>query len=184
MASLKNTYNLIKSDAMRLHEVSDSDKPLGFIRLVLLQFHPVLFAMVLYRWSHYFSSKRIRIIANFLYRLNITMTGADITPDSNIGPGCLLVHTVGLVLDVDMGKNCTVYGHVVIDKAGLEKPASSRPLLGDNVVIYTSTFILGGVVVADDVTVCPYNLVTESIGRSKVTVNDIPGKERIYFDTK
>jgi serine O-acetyltransferase len=176
---VKSVFQLMWKDAARLHDVSGSPKRLSRLRAVVLAFYPELFALVLFRWAHYFYSRGCHWLANFLYRVNLTITAADISPDSNIGGGCLIVHTVGIVIDADIGENCTFFAHVIVERDYAAGKWSERPRLGNNVVVNTAASILGDVYVTDRVVVGPYSLVLESIEHPDCTVSDIPGKKRI-----
>lgn len=59
---------------------------------------PGVQALLFYRLSHYFYVKNRRIAALFFYRLNISITGADIYPAAEIGRNIIIYHPVGIVI--------------------------------------------------------------------------------------
>ena len=90
------TLVLIRSDLDRLRSaINEGNAAPGRIRTLILLLTPESFSLALYRLSHYFRQRGWHRAAAFLYRLNLTLTGLDIHPDTRIGPGCLVVHPVG-----------------------------------------------------------------------------------------
>lgn len=176
----KSFFALFRADAERLHYVSGSKIPLNQFRMICLALRPELLVMFLYRVSYYLYSRGWQKFANLIYRINLTLTGADISPDSNIGAGCLIAHTVGVVIDADIGENCTLFAHTIIEPIYHDGKWSKRPSLGRNVSVNALACVLGDVCIADDVVIGPYSLIDQSIGESNCLVSDIPGKKRTY----
>jgi serine acetyltransferase len=64
--------------------------------------------MALYRISHWALRNGQGRLAGACYRLNIRMTGADIHPASQIGPGCVIVRPQGIVIHGRLGQDVTL----------------------------------------------------------------------------
>lgn len=177
MATLKSTLSSIREDGLRLNKMAGPGNGLGFWRWVSLVFRPELFTTILYRFSHYLYWNSWPRLATVLYRMNLLITGADITPDSRIGPGCLIVHSLGMVIDADIGSNATLFGHTIIEPRYEGGRWSRRPRLGDRVTVGVLGTILGDVSLADGTVIAPYSLVETSVEAPGEVVSVIPGEQ-------
>lgn len=118
-------------------------------------------AQLLYRGMRYCQTHRIKPLAMFLYRLNAGMGHAVIGRDADLGPGLVILHSLGIVINsqVRAGRNLVLEHGVTI---GAEKGQS--PVLGDNVFIGAGAKIIGPVRVGSDV----------KIGANAVVTRDLP----------
>jgi serine O-acetyltransferase len=178
----RQTLEYFKEDCRRFSNYDEAGKKIGLIRYFSLLMRSEIMAMFLYRLSHYFYSRKIRFMGAFLYRLNITVTGADINPRSVIGPGCVIVHTVGTVIHASIGKNVLITARVIIYPGHNVSEMSKPPTIGDNVTIGSASVVLGDVTVADGVTVSAFSIITESIEEPGVVVRRIPGMDSVSID--
>ena len=161
----------LRADLKRLH--ATSPQPIKFTRLrkLSLCFRPEIFTLILYRLAHGFYQRHQLGLAQFFYRLNLFITGADIHPRSQIGDGCLIVHTVGLVIDGNLGSGTTIFGHCIIQADYQQGRWTETPSIGDRCVMGAQCSVLGAVKVANDVTLAPFTLLTESVEQSGVTIS-------------
>lgn len=74
-------------------------------------------------------------------------------------------HPVGIVIHpkVNIGVNCTIYQNVTIG-AGKFINGNNIPSIGDNVVLYANSVIIGGIKIGDNAI----------IGAGSVVISDIP----------
>lgn len=169
--SFRSMRAALHADLLRLHNTSP--QPLNFSRLrkLSLCFRPEIFTLLMFRFSHLCYANHWFGIAQFFYRLNIFITGADIHPRSEIGKGCLIVHTIGLVIDGNLGSETTIFGHCVI-QANYEKGSWTKtPTIGNRCVLGVQCSVLGNVSIADEVTLAPFTLVMQSICEQGVTIS-------------
>ena len=86
------------------------------------------------------------------YQLNSIITGADIEPASDFGPGLLIAHPTGVTLSTRAGRNFTVHarsgcgGSVQSDDVGA---GPGLPVLGDDVTLGDFIGIQGGIHIGD-----------------------------------
>jgi serine O-acetyltransferase len=139
-----------------------------------MHFRPETLAIVLYRHAHYHYSRQRWRLARFFYRLNLLLTGADIHPRSEIGPGCVLVHTIGFVFDGTIGANATIFGHCVIQPAYDGVAWSDAPRIGDNCTLCLQCSVIGPVSVADSSTLGAFAYVDFSVTEPGATVGVSP----------
>jgi serine O-acetyltransferase len=116
---------------------------------------------LLYRAMRFCQTHRLKLAAAIIYRLNAAIGHAVIGRGADFGPGLVILHSFGLVINtqVKAGRNLVLEHGVTI---GAEKRLSPR--LGDNVYIGAGAKIVGGVVIGSDV----------KIGANAVVVSDIP----------
>jgi serine acetyltransferase len=140
-----------------------------------LFFAPEASAMALYRISHWALHNGHIGIAGFCYRLNITLTGADIHPASEIGPGCLIVRPVGTIIYGRLGRDVTIYARVVIDCDELPSTLDRAPVIGDRAEIGAMVSVLGTIHLADGVKIASGSLIDFSIDEPGQIVRRLPG---------
>lgn len=117
--------------------------------------------MVFYRLMRFFKRCRLGPLAAIIYKLNSLFTGAVIGRNADFGPGLIVLHSHGLVVNTAVrgGVNVILEGNVTL---GAEKNRS--PVLGDHVFIGTGARVLGSVTVGN----------SARIGANAVVLQDIP----------
>lgn len=91
----------------------------------------------------------------------------EIPSRTRIGPGLLLVHPYNIILpgDTVIGAECSIYHEVTLG-AG---PVPGVPSLGDHVVLFVGSRILGGVVLGD----------ASEVGANAVVTRDVPARSLV-----
>jgi len=120
----------------------------------------------LHRWSHYFFRRGNRLVARLLWHLNLLLTGADISPLTDLDGGFVLVYPVCTVILGKAGRNLTVMGHGGLGggMSALDIGAGpGLPMFGDNVRIELGAFVLGPVRIGHNVVIHPRSLVTMDV---------------------
>jgi len=117
--------------------------------------------MVLYRLMRFLKRCRLGIPAAIVYKLNSFLTGAVIGRGADFGPGFVVLHSHGLVVNSSVrgGANVILEGNVTV---GAEKDRS--PILGNNVFVGTGARLLGAVEIGD----------FARIGANAVVLRDVP----------
>jgi len=119
------------------------------------------FAMVMYRLMQAAQGLRLVPIAMVFNKLNAFFGRCIIGRNARFGPGFVLIHSYGVVINssVKGGRNVKLEHLVTI---GSEKHES--PVLGDNVFVGAGARIVGGVRIGSNV----------KIGANAVVTKDIP----------
>ena len=122
-------------------------------------------AVVAYRIAHAFRSRGIPFLGPLVARLGLLLTGVDIAPKAQLGPGLYISHGVGLVIggDVVAGRRCFFLGNVNVG-APSQSRLAEMPRLGDEVFVGAGARILGGVRIGD----------RAFIGANAVVAVDVP----------
>jgi serine O-acetyltransferase len=116
---------------------------------------------VLYRLMRALRACRLAPLTLLVYKLNTLLTGAVIGRGAEFGPGLVILHSVGLVVNTSVraGANVVAEGCVTI---GAEKGRS--PSLGDNVFLGSGAKVIGVLHIGDDA----------RIGANAVVLEDVP----------
>jgi serine O-acetyltransferase len=114
-------------------------------------FSPNVRVVVLYRVAHLLATKRLLPLALILRTRGIKMSGAEINPLAEIGPGLYLAHGVGVGIGayVRIGKNCRLHLGSVVGPQPMGAEGPQYTVIGDNVQIGTHAVVIGGVTVGD-----------------------------------
>ena len=118
-------------------------------------------AQVLFRSMSFCQRHRLTVFSAVLYRLNAFLTGATIGRNADLGPGFVILHSIGVVINTNVraGRNLVLYHGVTL---GAEH--SGVPVLGDDVYIGAGAKIIGGVRIGSNV----------RIGANAVVTKDLP----------
>jgi serine O-acetyltransferase len=146
------TLRNIKSDYIRMSQFQGIR--LLPIRFLFVAITPGIVALTLYRFSHYFYVKRLRVLAWLLWLFNLYLTGVDITPSSEIGESCYIGHAVGTVITGKLGKNVVLMNGPCIGGGfgrGDVGAGEGLPVIGDNVVIGARAMIGGPIRIGNNV---------------------------------
>lgn len=116
---------------------------------------------VLYRLTGALRGLHLWPLAAVVYKLNTLLTGAVIGLGAEFGPGLVILHSHGTVINkaVRGGANVTLENGITL---GAEKGAS--PKLGDNVFVGAGARVIGGVRVGS----------RARIGANGVVLEDVP----------
>jgi serine O-acetyltransferase len=103
-------------------------------------------AVILLRLAQW-AQRRLPPLAAVLKYVNTVVTGADIAPEAQFGPGLRLFHPSGVVV----GPRCVAgAGCTLMQQASLGESAGGSPRLGDRVFVGAGARLFGGVELGDD----------------------------------
>ena len=149
--SLEEIYLALRQDAQA---TVNSDPAATSIHEVIVSY-PGFFATAVYRIAHKLVDLDVPILPRILCEYAHSNTGIDIHPKAVIAVPFVIDHGTGVVIGETstIGKNVTIYQGVTLGALHVEKGLSSvkrHPTVGDNVIIYARTTILGGNTVIGD----------------------------------
>ena len=123
-------------------------------------------AALLYRLSHWLHQRKLTYLAWFVARLSITLTGAEIEFNTEIGPGLLIAHPVGIVIGrgTVIGSHATIFQGVSL-AAKSYHPDEIRefPRIGNHCFLFARSAVFGGVRVGDSCVVAAHAVVTKDM---------------------
>jgi len=152
----------LREDTRRLREIKSKRFPWYVIESLL--FENGYQAVVLHRIAHAFKRRGIPVLGPLVQRCALWLTGVDIAPGAEIGPGLRISHGHGLVIGnrVRIGRNALLMHGVTLGAASQAK-IGEMPAIGENVVIGAGACVIGGVEIGDDVVVGINSVVTRSV---------------------
>ena len=90
-----------------------------------------------------------------------------------IGNGLVFLHGYSTIINVEkMGINCQIWQNVTIGK---ERPGGKKPIIGNNVRIFTGAVVVGDITIGDNVTIGANAVVNKSVPEN-CTVVGIPAR--------
>lgn len=123
-------------------------------------------AVKLYRWAQFHYGQGRRGLGRLIWQANLTLTGADISPISDFGPGLVVPCPLGVTLFGVAGNNLTVHGQAVLG-GGMSRrdigAGPGRPLLGNDVVLGHGAMVLGPVLVGNSTEIGPGCVVMQDV---------------------
>ena len=127
--------------------------------------YPGVHAIWFYRITHALWQGQVPVLPRFLSHIARFLTGIEIHPGAQLGPGLFIDHGMGVVIGetAEVGSNVTLYQGVTLG-AQTSHTGKRHPTLGDNVIVGAGAKILGPVTVGED----------SVIGSGAVVVNDVP----------
>ncbi|HEX2465768.1 MAG TPA: serine O-acetyltransferase [Thermoanaerobaculia bacterium] len=159
----------LAADARRLRELKS--KPFPWYVIESLLFENGYQAVVLHRVAHACKRRHIPVLGPLFARLSLFLTGVDIAPAAEIGPGLLISHGVGIVIGgyARIGAGATILHAVTI---GGPYPSRRRemPTVGDDVFIGAGAMIIGDIHVGDRCFIGAAAMVNEDIPDDSVVV--------------
>lgn len=138
--------------------------------------YPGFHALQLHRVAHFLWNIRLRLAARLLGHVNRFLTGIEIHPAAQIGPGLFIDHGMGVVIGetTEIGKDVTIYQGAVLGGRGTEK-GKRHPTIGDAVVIAAGAKILGSFKVGDHARIGAGAVVLKNVP-PHCTVVGVPGR--------
>ncbi|MFZ1472265.1 MAG: serine O-acetyltransferase [Anaerolineae bacterium] len=131
----------------------------------VLLFYPGLHAVWLHRVAHWLWQRKRRLLARGVSHVARAVTGIEIHPGAQIGPGFFIDHGMGTVIGetAEIGAHVTLYHNVTLGGVSWEK-IKRHPTLEDHVVVGAGAQILG-----------PIRIGAHSrVGANAVVVKDVP----------
>ncbi|MDE5827731.1 MAG: serine acetyltransferase [Duncaniella sp.] len=122
--------------------------------------YPGIRATISYRIAHRLQELEVPIVPRMITELAHSDTGIDIHPGATIGKSFVIDHGTGVVIGATaiLGDNVKIYQGVTLgaksfvtdDSNNPVKGIPRHPIIGNNVVIYSNSTILGRITVGDD----------------------------------
>jgi len=158
----------LRADTRRLLVIKS--KPFPWYVLESLLFETGYQAVVLHRIAHWFKSHGVPALGPAVARCNQFLTGVDIGPAAQIGPGLLIVHGQGIVVGghARIGRNATLLQQVTVGSPSPDR-RERMPVIGDDVFLAAGARLIGAITVGDG----------SLIGVNAVVTQDVPAGSRV-----
>ncbi len=139
--------------------------------------YPGLHAVWAHRVSHRLWLRHRYFAARAISQLARAITGIEIHPGAQLGPGLFIDHGMGVVMGetAEVGVDVTIYHGVTLGGTSLAKGQKRHPTIGDRVIIGAGAKILGPVEIGADSRVGANAVVVRSVPPNSVVVG-VPGQ--------
>jgi serine O-acetyltransferase len=169
-AALSDIYELLLKDA---RAVASFDPAASSVEEVLAAY-PGFYATAIYRFAHQFYKDKVPVLPRFLTEHAHSKTGIDIHPGAEIGESFFIDHGTGIVIgqSTAIGNNVKLYQGVTLGALSAAKNLANKkrhPNIGNNVIIYAGSTILGGETTIGDNSIIGGNVwLTNSVAPNSV----------------
>lgn len=157
-------WQLIHSDVHGMVFNRGKGKIAHFLSILLkLVLFPRIQTAVLFRFSHALYEMRLTPFAYWLQAVGLTLSGAEIHPAAQIGPGLCLMHSNGVVIGdrAVIGRGFICFHGVTVGDSNKDE---GQPTIGDYVTASAGAKILGPIQIGDGA----------MIGANAVVLIDVP----------
>jgi serine O-acetyltransferase len=139
--------------------------PAARSRLEVFLCYPGLWAVWIYRVSHFLWRKRMRLPARLLSQVARFFTCVDIHPGAQLGRRLFIDHAMGVVIGETaiVGDDVTMYQGVTLGGTG-KGHGKRHPTVCDNVFIGNNANLLGNVTIGEN----------SRVGAGSVVLTDVP----------
>jgi len=144
----------------------DSPRRLALLFIPRMVNSPCLHATALIRLA----THTPRFLLGMWRTILIATHSIDISVGLDVGPGLVLPHPVGIVLGAGlrMGRNVTIMHHVSIGGLIQREEGRYSPRIGDDVVIYGHSMVLGPIAIGDGSIVGAGSWLAKDLGPGEV----------------
>ncbi len=144
----------------------------------VLFLYPGLHAVWLHRLAHAFWRSGFYFLGRLTSNLSRWLTGIEIHPGAQIGPGFFIDHGMGTVIGetAEVGQNVTLYHNVTLGGVSWEK-VKRHPTLEDHVVVGAGAQVLGPITIGAHSRIGANSVVVKDVPPNSVVVG-IPGRIR------
>ncbi len=141
-------------------------------------FYPGLHAVWMHRAAHWLWRRKRRLLARGVSHVSRALTGIEIHPGAQIGPGFFIDHGMGTVIGetAEIGEDVTLYHNVTLGGVSWEK-IKRHPTLEDHVVVGAGAQILGPIRIGAHSRVGANSVVVKDVPPNSV-VSGVPGRVR------
>ncbi len=155
-------FDNLRADTRRLRETLKRAFPWYVLEGLL--FDAGYQAVLLHRLAHWFKRRKIPVLPPLIARWNLLLTGADLAPAAEIGPGLRLPHPTGVVIGAyaRIGRNALLMQGVTLGAPHLGR-LEEMPVLGDGVTMGAYAAAIGKVQIGDRASIGVHVFVTEDV---------------------
>jgi serine O-acetyltransferase len=153
-------YDFVRQNAFK-------DKVWGIV------FNSGLQCILLYRISHWFIIKRhpiFKLMSDVIFRINVVLNHSEIPPTVIIGKGCIVLHSIGIVIGstAEIGDDVIISPGVIIAARFHGLDGKRHATIENNVFIGAGSIILGDVKVGENAVIAAGSVVNMNVHKDAI----------------
>lgn len=163
--TLKTAFFEAEEDCRAIYEHDPSADSLSQVKFS----YPGYEAMLMHRFAHLFWKSGNRDLGRYISEAAHRTTGIDIHPGACIGKRFAIDHGTGIVIGETavIGDDCVMYQGALLGAKSLhgrtERGSKRHPTIGNRVVMYAYSTVLGNINVGDDCIIGAYKIVNGDV---------------------
>ncbi len=158
----------VRRDVAAAHSRDPAAAGVGTLQILLAW--PGVQALLAHRVASWLFASGLRLPARLIATVSRALTGIEIHPAAEIGPGLFIDHGMGVVIGetAEVGDDCTIYQGVTLGGTGFAT-GKRHPTVEDGVTIGSGAKLLGPIVVGRGA----------KIGANTVVIKDVPANATV-----
>ncbi|EAI0895172.1 serine O-acetyltransferase [Campylobacter coli] len=134
--------------------------------------YPGVWAVVNYRFAHFFYTKNFKRTARIISGISQFLTGVDLHPGATLGRRIFIDHANGVVIGQTavIEDDVLIYQGVTLGGTSLEKGIKRHPTIKKGVIIGSGAKVLGNITIGENAKIGSNAVVVKDIGANLTAV--------------
>lgn len=134
--------------------------------------YPGVWAVVNYRFAHFFYIRNFKRIARMISGISQFLTGVDLHPGAKLGRRIFIDHANGVVIGQTaiIEDDVLIYQGVTLGGTSLEKGAKRHPTIKKGVIIGSGAKVLGNITIGENAKIGSNAVVVKDVGANLTAV--------------
>ncbi|ECK7770684.1 serine O-acetyltransferase [Campylobacter coli] len=134
--------------------------------------YPGVWAVVNYRFAHFFYTKNFKRTARIISGISQFLTGVDLHPGATLGRRIFIDHANGVVIGQTavIEDDVLIYQGVTLGGTSLEKGIKRHPTIKKGVIIGSGAKILGNITIGENAKIGSNAVVVKDVGANLTAV--------------
>ncbi|MCW1360967.1 serine O-acetyltransferase [Campylobacter sp. CCS1377] len=139
--------------------------------------YPGVWAVVNYRFAHFFYQKNFKRLARIISGISQFLTGVDLHPEASLGRRVFIDHANGVVIGQTtiIEDDVLIYQGVTLGGTSLEKGIKRHPTIKKGVIIGSGAKVLGNITIGEYAKIGSNAVVVKDVG-ANLTAVGIPAR--------
>ncbi|EAJ0855461.1 serine O-acetyltransferase [Campylobacter coli] len=134
--------------------------------------YPGVWAVVNYRFAHFFYTKNFKCTARIISGISQFLTGVDLHPGATLGRRIFIDHANGVVIGQTavIEDDVLIYQGVTLGGTSLEKGIKRHPTIKKGVIIGSGAKVLGDITIGENAKIGSNAVVVKDVGANLTAV--------------
>ncbi|HFO0938843.1 TPA: serine O-acetyltransferase [Campylobacter coli] len=134
--------------------------------------YPGVWAIVNYRFAHFFYTKNFKRTARIISGISQFLTGVDLHPGATLGRRIFIDHANGVVIGQTavIEDDVLIYQGVTLGGTSLEKGIKRHPTIKKGVIIGSGAKVLGNITIGENAKIGSNAVVVKDVGANLTAV--------------